>query len=139
MGGKVLMPADLSSLGGQQGTWGWAWLPGEEGLGVRNTRPSRLRCPRNLNLRNVGVEGWLRRQISYSYFLIYAPKALGQWLHPFPSSLVTIKLALKEEHDRGYFGLLSQLVREWSSPRKMGSLGSPPRALHFQQNSNIKG
>lgn len=134
--GKVLMPADLSSLGGQRAPG--AWLPGE-GLGVRSTRPSQLLCPKNLNLRNVGVEGWLRRQISYSYFFICAPKALGQWLHPFPSSLVTIKPALKEEHDRGYFGQLSRLVRERSLPRKMGSPLSPPWALHFQQNSDRKG
>lgn len=122
------MPADLRS--GSATRAPGAWLPEQEekGFGVRGTRSSQLCCPRNVNLRNVGVEGWLSdRSHTSSFFFSYrCPKALGRWLHPFPSSPVPIKQALKEEHDRGYFGLLSLLVREGYSPRKMGLPPSLP-------------
>ena len=141
VGRKVLIRADLHS--GSATRAPGAWLPWQEkkGFGVRGTRSSQLGCPRNINLRNVGVEGWLSRQISYKVFLFFffffhrCPKALGQWLHPSSSSPVTIKQALKEEYDRGYFGLLSLLVRERCSPRKMGL---PPSLLWDLISSGMK-
>lgn len=58
---------------------------------------------KNLNLKNVGVEGWLRRHSLYTFSkYMYVPQALGHHFHPSSSS--PIKQALRE-HTRGYFGL----------------------------------
>lgn len=66
-------------------------------------------------------------------FLIYVPPRLWDSISTLlPSSPVTIKQALKEEHERGYFGLLGRLVRDWYWLRKMRLPLSPPQRLCFQ-------
>lgn len=125
VGVKALMPAALSSQECHEDTWGLASFSGNEGPGCEGHGAFPAVLPKPLDLRNAGVEGWLGRHISYkSYFFPHrCPKASGQWLHPFPSSPAPIKQPLKEERDRGYFGLLSLLVRGWPSP---GKTGLPP-------------
>lgn len=82
-------------------------------------------------------DGW--EDISHtSYFLIYAPKALGPWLHPFPSSPITIKQALKEEYDGCYFGAAEppherMVLTKKNRLASTSSLGPPfPVALKYK-------
>lgn len=65
VGGKALLPAALRSWACHQDTWDLASFAGKEGPGCEGHKAFPALLPKPLELRNVGVEGRLGRQISH--------------------------------------------------------------------------